>query len=279
MTSPDLAQVFRSAQAAAGQQAADYVSALWDSKFSISEARASWADMRPSIMLLIQGRQMSSSLSASRYYAAARLAAGLPYKKIATSDVLADDSYIGNVIDSTGIGAFLHQVKGGAMMMDASTSARNSLGAAVSRLVLAGGRDAVLALADADPDSAGWNRVTGGTCDWCEEQSAAGIVVGGDFPAHDHCECTADPAFTAEDVTASDVPDAAISDESVPSGLSPAAIDAARTVASVTDAPSLGTAIDTISQASVTTAERNRLRKLAAAHAVAIGLTRGQVNG
>ena len=212
--------------------------------------------------------------AAIRYYAAMRLAAGLPYQKIMTPDVLASQDYIGNVIDSTGLGAFLHQVKGGAMMMDAFTSAQTSLSAAVGRLVLAGGRDAVLALSDADPDSAGWKRVTGGTCDFCEERAAEGIVTGGDFPAHDNCECTADPAFTSEDSSAAPADSAAPDEATTP------AADVAQAIASVTDAHSLGTVIDTINQASIPNAERNKLRKIAAAHAVAIGLVKaGGSNG
>jgi hypothetical protein len=64
----------------------------------------------------------------------------------------------------------------------------------VGRLALAGGRDTLVQTAEADPRAQGYGRVLSpGSCDFC--QGLAGRVVTDDFQAHDHCGCSAEPAF------------------------------------------------------------------------------------
>lgn len=48
-----------------------------------------------------------------------------------------------------------------------------------------------------DPSAQGWVRVGNGECDWCSQFLTGDVyhVEGYDFPAHDHCNCTAVPAF------------------------------------------------------------------------------------
>lgn len=65
---------------------------------------------------------------------------------------------------------------------------------AVGRHVLAGGRDTLVHTARADSRSDGVLRiVAGGACEFC--QSLAGQPTTGDFQAHDHCGCSAEPFF------------------------------------------------------------------------------------
>lgn len=48
----------------------------------------------------------------------------------------------------------------------------------------------------ADPAAEGWVRVGVGECDWCDQYLDGEIrSVAYDFPAHDHCNCHAEPAL------------------------------------------------------------------------------------
>jgi hypothetical protein len=68
----------------------------------------------------------------------------------------------------------------------------------VSRLVLDAGRAAVLASVRAD--DARWARVaSGGACRFCLDLAGRGAVYTSDtadFRSHDHCVCSAEPAYT-----------------------------------------------------------------------------------
>jgi hypothetical protein len=67
----------------------------------------------------------------------------------------------------------------------------------MARLVLNAGRDDGPQSIKSDPKARGWERVLGGGgCDFC--QMLAGRVYPRDnagFDAHDHCGCTAEPAY------------------------------------------------------------------------------------
>lgn len=67
----------------------------------------------------------------------------------------------------------------------------------MARLVLDAGRETVLEAIRTDPEARGWERVLGGGgCDFCRE--LAGRIYPTDnagFDAHDHCGCTAEPAY------------------------------------------------------------------------------------
>lgn len=48
----------------------------------------------------------------------------------------------------------------------------------------------------ADPKAHGWVRVGLGECEWCQQYLDGEVrSVAYDFPAHDHCQCQAEPAF------------------------------------------------------------------------------------
>jgi len=66
-----------------------------------------------------------------------------------------------------------------------------------ARHSLSGGRDLLMSAIAADPKARGYQRVTSGAaCDFCE--SLAGEPTSSTtFEAHDHCGCTAEPAFAA----------------------------------------------------------------------------------
>lgn len=66
----------------------------------------------------------------------------------------------------------------------------------LTRLVLGGGRDALLTASLEDGAALGYRRITTGTCDFCAELAASGIMRVPDFRSHDHCGCVAEPAFS-----------------------------------------------------------------------------------
>lgn len=65
-------------------------------------------------------------------------------------------------------------------------------------------RETIMESSIADPAARGWQRVAnGGACPFCVMLEARGAVYsesGADFASHDHCGCTAEPAFEGEPV-------------------------------------------------------------------------------
>lgn len=191
-----LAQQFREHQAALDDSLQRSIAILWDRWFQIGAARKSWAAMRPQIVRVIVTGYRASSADGARYYSAARVQAGLPAQLPQLAPDINED-WIGRVIDPCGLGQFLKMVKAGEKMIDASDGGRNVLCSASGRLALSGGRHTVTRASVADTASAGWRRVTGGTCDYCEALAQAGVFATSfDFSAHADCLCTAEPEFS-----------------------------------------------------------------------------------
>jgi hypothetical protein len=66
---------------------------------------------------------------------------------------------------------------------------------AATRHVANGARFAVAVAAAEDNAAYGYRRRTTGTCDFCEGLAAEGLHPSEEFPAHDGCQCAAEPAF------------------------------------------------------------------------------------
>lgn len=63
-------------------------------------------------------------------------------------------------------------------------------------LVLMGGRKVITEAAVGDRRAQGWQRVTtGDNCDFCSRLAGTLQSSAGDFPAHDHCDCSAEPVY------------------------------------------------------------------------------------
>lgn len=65
-------------------------------------------------------------------------------------------------------------------------------------------RETIMGSSIADPAARGWQRVAdGNACDFCVMLEGRGAVyseAGADFASHDHCGCTAEPAFEGEPI-------------------------------------------------------------------------------
>lgn len=71
----------------------------------------------------------------------------------------------------------------------------------MSRRIADWSRDTVMGSSLADPRADGWQRVGLGSCDFCAMLVGRGSVyseAGADFASHDHCNCSAVPAFSGE---------------------------------------------------------------------------------
>lgn len=205
-----LSQNFRADQATAGNAAAIAVGKLWAHGFSIRNARSSWATIRPAIVAICKKYYLGNQAKGQAYYNACRLSAGLgTLPDLGWVRVSLQNEKLAKTIDPCGLGAFLHQVKGGAQMMDAFNSGHDSLMQAVQQLVLSGARDWIEAAAKADPDSEGIRRVTGGTCDYCEDLASQGVTVA-DQGWHNDCECTSEPAFNGDTGPSPSLPDSGV---------------------------------------------------------------------
>lgn len=67
----------------------------------------------------------------------------------------------------------------------------------MQRLIANADRETVRRSSIQDRGAQGWVRMGAGECDWCEQYLDGEIhyTEGYDFEAHDHCNCTAVPAF------------------------------------------------------------------------------------
>jgi hypothetical protein len=77
----------------------------------------------------------------------------------------------------------------------------NEAAGSAGRHVLTGGRKSLLTVLENDPIAVGWARVTDGDpCAFCAMLASRGVVFGSaaaaGFSAHDHCACTAEPAYS-----------------------------------------------------------------------------------
>jgi hypothetical protein len=91
-------------------------------------------------------------------------------------------------------------VLAGASPDQAIEAALTRMSGSLSRLVLQGGRDTLLASVEADKEAVGWARVTDGEpCAFCLTLASRGAVYKSeqtaDFQAHDHCGCAAMPLW------------------------------------------------------------------------------------
>lgn len=75
----------------------------------------------------------------------------------------------------------------------------------VQKRIANGARNVITTSSIADPSADGWLRIGAGGCDFCAMLVGRGAVyteASVDFASHDHCNCSASPAFDTEQVKA-----------------------------------------------------------------------------
>ena len=106
-------------------------------------------------------------------------------------------------LDALGPAGVKERIGRGIAPQTAWAQAREAVTAAAARRVMDADRQTVMASARADPRATGWRRVTHGGCKFCRMLAGRGEVYTADsvrFASHDHCRCTAAPAWGGPEV-------------------------------------------------------------------------------
>jgi hypothetical protein len=144
---------------------------------------------------VVAARHGVSSAVAARYFeqmaalagkrTRASIAAPLPEEQVQAS------------LTATGLVGTVVALSRGASLQAAAQTGFVRFSGGLSRLVLLGGRETVVS--SAARSRVQWERETGGdACEFCQMLADRGPVYSeesADFPAHDHCECSAVPLF------------------------------------------------------------------------------------
>jgi hypothetical protein len=158
-----------------------------------------WDRFARAAVVLITARHRDSAGLAVQYledYRRAEGAAGSFAPVLAEPPATARSQ---EALRATGLMGILNARRAGLSVVDSARNGFVRVSGSASRLVLEGGRQTVMATLHADPARPRWQRITGGQpCDFCRMLAGRGAVYGaqtGDFQAHDHCSCMAEPAF------------------------------------------------------------------------------------
>lgn len=172
----------RRGEDALARLATNDLAALWRQVSNAVEARQALEDILPS--LLRTYGQAAASLAAD-WYDEARLAAEVGG---AFTAIPAD-------FDAQGSRELAAWATGRGTDLD---SVLTLVAGGMQRRLMAWSRDTVMGSALADPRADGWQRVGLGSCAFCAMLIGRGAVYSestADFASHDHCHCSAAPAF------------------------------------------------------------------------------------
>lgn len=175
----------RRGEQALARLAANDLAALWRQVSNAVEARKALDDVLPN---LIRTYGEAAASLAADWYDEARAAAAVSKSFTALPASL----------DEQGA----HALSGWAA--DKGTTIEEVLTLAqggMSRRIVDWSRQTVMGSALADPSADGWQRVGVGECDFCSMLIGRGAVyseASADFASHDHCRCSAVPAFRGE---------------------------------------------------------------------------------
>lgn len=182
------------------------VIAIW-MQLDQAAVRSSWPVLRVALAALIRDRFGMSARSAETYYAQARTAAGItgPFDAAVVREP--DQAVITATLDSMGPYNLLAKIKAAQPVAQAMENTAVQLSGAASRLIVSGARQAILTAVQQDQKAVGWMRVTSASpCSFCAMLASRGVTYRSEksaaFSAHDHCMCTAQPVFSAQDAKA-----------------------------------------------------------------------------
>lgn len=149
--------------------------------------------------LIRANRATSATLAASyvKAYRAAELGVTRP-PPVVLADVVSSRALATSLL-VTGPVQLKRALRNGMAPARAASMAEATSAAAAMRHVLNGGRETILEMTRADRRALGWARAASGrACAFCAMLASRGPVygeAGGDFKAHDHCGCTAEPVY------------------------------------------------------------------------------------
>lgn len=170
---------------------------LWP-RLSTQSLDSSFPALLAAVRLLIERDSGLAIASAGDYIRAAKLVQGAPGAAVVVAGEIAAAGQIDASLHTTTVTAVRRSFLAGLVASAALDNAFVMASGAVTRLVLNAGRQTVMRSVAADPHGKAWERVTSGrNCNFCN--LLAGKISKGkssvDFPAHDHCDCSAEPRY------------------------------------------------------------------------------------
>jgi hypothetical protein len=207
MASPQaerLAEQHRVQQVALRAGVSRDVVALLRDLFDAQNADRTWPAIRSMLAAMAVQQQATSATLATTYYGQARAEADAGGVFIPVTPAALAEELLRVVLDATGIAAFKRAIGLGRTPAEALQIAGVTLSGSVSRLVLSGGRDAILGNVRADRQAVGWARLTDrDPCAFCSMLASRGPVYRSKetakFAAHDHCACMPVPAWSRDE--------------------------------------------------------------------------------
>lgn len=145
--------------------------------------------------VLVRAGRRASAAAASRYYVDFRRLEGVPGQLVLTLPAPLPVEIVEGGLRGAALKGVVTAWRAGRTPEQSADGGFVAMAGTASSLVLGGGREALMGAIRADPASQGWQRVTSGTCAFCRMLAGRGIGLGETFQAHDHCGCTAEPAF------------------------------------------------------------------------------------
>jgi len=161
---------------------------------------------RAGLMVVRAGNRASATASA-RYYVAFRHVEGVRGTVAVAPASPPPDHVVAAAIRGGGLAGILNARRSGATVQAAHDNGFVKASGAATQLVAAGGRETLLDAIGGDREAQGYQRVTDGDpCAFCAMVASQGIVAydedSAGFEAHNHCGCTAEPAFEGSKVRA-----------------------------------------------------------------------------
>lgn len=195
-----LTQQHRQRQLAVRARTLQVVLTLWP-LFDVRRIDETWSALEPALVALVERGHSESATVAGGYYQAFRSVEGMPGALAIPEVAPVDRAQVATSLRVTG------PVTAKRLTMlnrpDVAGQTLASLSGSIGRHVLDGGRAALIKAAAEESRTTrrrvGWARVTSGEpCAFCAMLASRGPVYSedtGDFRAHDHCSCTAEPMF------------------------------------------------------------------------------------
>lgn len=166
---------------------------IWQA-FDINNIAGTWPSVETGLVALIQARGATSAGLAANYYQLFREAegiAGVAPIRLASPPEAASISGSLRIVGPARAGRLV--ARG---VKDAADRTLTSVAGSVGRETLLAGRETLMRSIKADRRARGYQRVTSGnSCAYCAERAGTIQTDETTFPAHDHCACSAEPAF------------------------------------------------------------------------------------
>ena len=192
-----LTEVHRQRQLQVRSQTLADLLALWPA-FDLADIDGTWPPVEAGLVTLIMARRRESSQIAADSYRTFRQVERIPGDVTVRPAADPDRTLLTATLRILGPIGAKKQISRGARNVSADTLTRVS--GSTTRQVLEAGRETLTRTLRDDPRSRGWRRITDSDpCEFCAGLADEGVTAktsAAGFAAHDHCGCTAEPAFT-----------------------------------------------------------------------------------